>query len=169
MRRAFSFGIAVLLTALAQGAAAREVSYGVTGYWKAYAWINDDGAFGHCGMETGTRTGRETLTLTVSARGYVLSLWNPDWELPVGQSYGVEVAVDGRRWVGNAKVFDVHGVITNFPWESDFGRAFAEGSRMVMRFSSGRTWRVSLVGTMAAMRRVAQCLGDYRVSRNPFQ
>ncbi|MGE5202951.1 MAG: hypothetical protein ACM3O6_12900, partial [Acidobacteriota bacterium] len=93
MRGAFFFGIAMALAALAQGAAAREVSYGVTGYWKTYAWLNDDGSFGHCGMETGSPTGRETLTLTVSAKGYVLSLWNPGWDLPVGQSYGVEVAV----------------------------------------------------------------------------
>jgi hypothetical protein len=169
MHRALVFAVASVFLALSASAHAREVSYGVTGYWKTYAYIKDDGSFGHCGMETQSRTGRETLTLTVSATGYVLSLWNPEWNLPVGQSYGVEVTVDSARWTGRAKVFDIHGVITNFPWDSDFGRPFAQGSQMTMRFSSGRSWRVSLVGTNAAMHRVAECLRDHQVSGNPFQ
>jgi len=169
MHQALVFAIASAFLALCASAGAREVSYGVTGYWKTYAYIKDDGSFGHCGMETQSRNGRETLTLTVNATGYVLSLWNPDWSLPVGQSYGVEVAVDSARWTGRAKAFDVHGVITSFPWDSDFGRPFAQGSQMTMRFSNGRSWRVSLVGTSAAMRRVADCLRDHRVNGNPFQ
>ena len=164
-----AFAVAIALLTLSAGASAREVSYGVTGYWKTYAYIKDDGSFGHCGMETGSKTGRETLTLTVNSSGYVLSLWNPEWNLPVGESYGVEVMVDSSRWTGRAKAFDKHGVITTFPWDSDFGRPFAQGSQMVMRFSSGKSWRVSLIGTNAAMQRVAQCLKDHQVSRNPFQ
>ena len=169
MHRALVVAVASAFLALASGADAREVSYGVTGQWKTYGYIKDDGSFGHCGMETQSRSGRETFTLAVSASGYVLSIWNPDWSLTVGDSYGVEVTVDSERWTGRAKVFDVHGVITTFPWDSDFGRPFALGSQMVMRFSNGRTWRVGLVGTAAAMRRVAECLRDHQVSSNPFQ
>jgi len=168
MHRARVFAGALAFLALSSGVEAREVSYGVTGYWKTYAYIKDDGSFGHCGMETGSRSGSETLTLAVSATGYVLSLWNPEWNLPVGQTYSVEVAVDSSRWTGRAKVFDAHGIITNFPWDSDFGRPFAQGSQMTMRFSNGRTWRVSLVGTNAAMHRVAECLRDHQVRGNPF-
>jgi hypothetical protein len=146
----------------------QTVPYGTYGYWSAYAWYTDSGAFGHCGMGTGSRTGSEHIDIIVNPNGIYLFLDNPEWQLPIGETYSVEERIGGESWGGRAKVYGKHGVVMSFPWTEHFGQAFIGGSQMNLTFGSGKGWNIDLQGTRQAMDAIGRCLQQNQIRNNPF-
>lgn len=159
------FCTASITNAAAQG---RTISYGDSGYWHIYAYYENNGAFGYCGMRTGSRNGPESLTLTANGRGIIVFFDSSTWSLPAGAQYGVQVFIGDAKWYGNAVVYAPIGVMMTFDWESGFADAFSRGSVMLMRFSNGRIWTLNLSGSDAALRVLAGCLRGNEVAGNPF-
>ena len=167
----FIFAMATLLAVFVSGEARadRTVPIGHVSYWSIYAYYDDKGEFGFCGMRTGSVDGPEQLTLSMNEAGVMMFLDSNAWRLPVGDAYDVAVSIGPRAWTGKAKVYTSNGVNMWWSWSQDFADAFMAGSRMEIQFRNGKSWNVNLSGSRRALNVVAQCLIDNKVSRNPFK
>lgn len=147
--------------------AGESATIGKVGGWHVYAWFNDDGAFGHCGVETGSKTGAEKLIFSVNKTGYILVFGNPDWTLRSGGKYDATVSIHGQKWSGKANATANNIVVMSFPTKTKFGYHFMRGSRMDFKVGNlSRT--VDLTGTIEATKLLLSCIKEYLPSASPL-
>lgn len=165
--RLFLAGLMVLCRFSSVGEA-KTVDLGTSGEWSIYAYFdNSTNMFGHCGMTTGSKVGSESLTLIVSKAGYNIFLDSQDWDLPVGETFDSVSTIGSDTWTGHALVIYPHGIAMTYPFESEFGVAFRQGSELDLQI--GKFSRsLKLDGAQTATSALANCLDQYMPSKNPF-
>ncbi|MGE0845187.1 MAG: hypothetical protein AB7L41_02900 [Flavobacteriaceae bacterium] len=173
MARFAGLGLAAtMLLAAGSAEAGREIDRYEVGYWAVYAWEQDDGSFGHCGIETNFKDGT-TLIVAFNDSGVIVTLGNDDWQLGSGDTYRVSLQIDGR-YRRNANLDAVSQTIGSIElgWDNNFWSAFRSGNKMRIESRSGQAWNMSLRGTSKASVALKKCYDIYGKrsgsSANPF-
>lgn len=143
------FGLlALFLLALApQAQAGKRLDTTVDGYWTAYAYENDDGAFSHCSLETKFQDGM-TLELRAYDGGFNLHLEHDDWQMDTAGRTSIEVVIAGAydRFTSMTVVSN-RELRAGFGFDKAFWKAFRAGNIMRITLADGRVWTVDLKGT----------------------
>lgn len=153
--------LAALIFAATPAFAGKRIDEFVSGYWTTYAYQNDDGSFGHCGMETAFDDGMN-LTILLSDRGVMIAFWHPQWQLKVGGSSALQVQID-RRYDNFAglSIDDPQGMISVLGFDPQFWSSFKAGNTMYLQTADGRSWTVNLKGSSKATKALTVCYDLY--------
>ncbi len=153
--------IAALLTVATPAFAGKRIDEYVSGYWTTYAYQQDDGSFGHCGMETKFDDGMY-LSILLGDQGVIIAFWKDEWKLNVGTTSGMQVSID-NRYDNFASITydDPHGMTSVLGFDSGFWQAFKAGSRMFVSLADGRSWTVNLKGSSKATKALGVCYDLY--------
>ncbi|MCF4165954.1 hypothetical protein L2U69_09890 [Zavarzinia compransoris] len=156
---------AALVLALSLGAvpahAGRRVDEFSSGFWTTYAYQNDDGSFGHCGMETRFDDGL-MLAILLATNGVNIVMLNDAWRLKPGGRSSMTVRID-RRY-SNALPVGFAGddaMIAGIGFDPEFWSAFKAGLEMRLELADGRSWNVSLKGSNKATQALTLCYDLY--------
>lgn len=154
--------LALLAPVLAVPASAgRRVDEFSSGFWTTYAYQNDDGSFGHCGMETRFDDGL-MLAILLAANGVNIVMLNDAWRLKPGGSSALTVRID-RRYSHSLPVGFAgnDAMIAAIGFDPKFWDAFKAGLKMRLDLADGRTWNVSLKGSNKATQALTLCYDLY--------
>jgi len=153
--------VLALFIATTPAHAGKRIDEFVSGYWTTYAYQNDNGSFGHCGMETKFDDGM-VLSILLADGGVVIAFWHPDWQLTVGQGSGMQLTIDSRYQRVASVVFDdPNGMVSGLGYDSDFWLAFKAGLRMNIDLADGSGWTVNLKGSSKATKALSVCYDLY--------
>ncbi|MCF4165953.1 hypothetical protein L2U69_09885 [Zavarzinia compransoris] len=158
MRSILSCLLALVLTAAAtQALAGKRLDKVVEGFWTAYAYENDDGAFSHCSVETRFKDGM-TLGLRAYDGGFNLHLENDDWQMDTDGRSAVEVVIAGAydRFTSMTVVSN-RELRAGFGFDKAFWKAFRAGNTMRLTLADGRAWSIDLKGTSTTAGAVESC------------
>jgi hypothetical protein len=146
---------------------ARTVDLGRQGYWSFSAYYDDSGEFSFCEMSTGSKVGTENFSLAVGPSGFMVTLYDDNWDLNEGDKYDSKTWIGEKYWEGFAGVIDRKAVLMKFAPDSGFGAAFARGSRM--NFEIGELSRsLDLRGSSSALTQLGRCFVNRMPNSNPF-
>lgn len=153
--------ILAVLVAAAPAHAGKRIDEYVSGFWTTYAYQNDNGSFGHCGMETKFDDGM-VVSILLADGGVLIAFWHPNWQLTVGQTSGMQVAIDNRyRRIASVQFDDPQGMVSSLGYDADFWTAFKAGLRMELDMADGSGWTVNLKGSSKATQALSVCYDLY--------
>ena len=157
--------IAAALLLLATPAfAGRRIDEYVSGYWTTYAYQNDDGSFGHCGMETRFDNGMK-LGILLADNGVNIVFLHNAWNLQVGGKSALQIKID-RRYnnYSSLEFTDRDVMIASLGFDPKFWSAFKAGLNMQLDVADGRSWSVNLRGSNKATQALTVCYDLYSPS-----
>ncbi len=160
MKRILALTLAAFLATTPAYAGKRIDEY-VSGYWTTYAYQNDNGSFGHCGMETKFDDGM-VLSILLADGGVLIAFWHPQWQLTVGQTSGMQITIDRRyQRVASVQYDDPQGMVSGLGYDSNFWTSFKAGLSMGLDMADGRSWTVNLKGSSKATQALSVCYDLY--------
>lgn len=157
----FIASLAALVLAATPALAGKRIDEFVSGYWTTYAYQNDDGSFGHCGMETTFDDGM-VLSVLLADGGVIVAFWHPDWRLKVGATTALQMQID-RRYdtFAGVTIDDPRGMVSGLGFDAAFWTAFKAGNTMNLALADGRAWTVNLKGSSKATKALTVCFDLY--------